>query len=468
MKKFVSGALFLSLFSLLLLFPLASESEAIPAFARVHKVACSFCHVGFPKLNSVGINFKQNGYRMPGTPGTYLWEKPIPLAARINFALPAYSRRNWNLIGPGAGQVPPGGAFGAPGEVRADSKETAFKIVNWQLLAGGTLAPKVSFLFQVVGTVDGLNSADQGFPAPGGPGNPGNDLAPSSTSFDTEVMVGQIDDLLPNAQLNLRIGKDHVDNLFLSRPRRLTLAPYTLMFQPITGGSLHANVVGVELNGLYESGLWYALGVRNLSPRLNSDDNQEVRPGAFYFTMNYPILEGQTLGLMFSSDKIGNENSGAPGPPNFLGTEDRTYGAGASLDLNFGDFNLIPALYYYVEGKNIHGGNDLNVYSGTLELHYFFTTTLIGTTRWDFLNVFDQPTGVFEDNINQFVVSLAWFFHPNVRVVAEYSYLKAELNRMTTLPFDNKLFTSVPGQFAPNTRADLEANTITLALEFDF
>ena len=462
MRKFVSGALFLSLSSLLFLFPLASESEAIPAFAREHKIACSFCHVGFPKLNSMGINFKQNGYRMPGTKGTYLWEKPIPLAARVNFAVP-YTKRNWNLIGPaGETQVPPGSAFGADGEERADSQELAFKLVNWQLLAGGTLAPNVSFLFQVVGEVEGLSSADQGFPAP--------NESSGTTEIDTEAMVVQIDDLLPKAMLNLRIGKDHIDHLFLSRPRRLTLAPYTLMFQPVTGGSLHANVVGVELNGLYESGLWYALGVRNLHPKFNSDDDREVRPGAFYFTMNYPFLEGQTLGLMFTSDKIGNENPGAPGPPIFSNTDDRTYGVGGALDLHWGDFNLVPAFYYYVEGEDIHGGEDLNIYSGTLELHYSFTNTLIGTTRWDFLNVFDEPTGVFEDNINQLVASLAWFFHPNVRLVAEYSYLKAELNRMTTFPFNTTLFTSAPGQFTSsnNTRADLEVNTLTLAFEFNF
>jgi len=84
--------------------------------------------------------------------------------------------------------------------------------------------------------------------------------------------------------------------------------------------------------------------------------------------------------------------------------------------------------------------------------------------------VIGEPTGVFEDDIDQFVVSLAWFFHPNVRLVAEYSYLKAELNRMTTFPFNTTLFTSAPGQFtsANNTRADLEANTLTLALEFNF
>jgi len=57
-RKFVSGALFLSLSSLLFLFPLASESEAIPAFAREHKIACSFCHVGFPKLNSIRNQFQ--------------------------------------------------------------------------------------------------------------------------------------------------------------------------------------------------------------------------------------------------------------------------------------------------------------------------------------------------------------------------------------------------------------------------
>ena len=216
---------------------------------------------------------------------------------RVNFSVPSYSKRNWNRIS-GPTQVPPDIAFvfGEPGELRADSEGTAFQLTDWQLLAGGTLAPHVSFLFQVVGEVEGLNSANQGFPAP--------ETSPGSTENDTEAMVGQIDDLLPNAMLNLRIGKDHVDNLFLSRPRRLTLAPYTLMFQPLTGGSLHANVVGVELNGLYESGLWYALGVRNLHPKFNSDDNNEVRPGAFYFTLNYPFLEGQTLGLILKGELL--------------------------------------------------------------------------------------------------------------------------------------------------------------------
>ena len=458
MKKILILVLFAGLGNLLFLTLLPKESEAIPAFAREHKVSCSFCHVGYPKLNSVGIAFKQNGYRMPGTEGSYLWDKPIPLAARVNFAVPSYSKRNWNQIGPGPAQKVPPGA----GEDRADSKETAFKLSEWQLLSGGTLAPKVSYMFQVVGELEGMDPADQGFPNPEG--------SAGSTEIDTEAIVVQIDDLLPNAKLNLRIGKDHIDHLFLSRPRRLTLAPYTLMFQPVTGGSLHANVVGVELNGVYESGLWYALGIRNLHPKFDSDDDREFRPGAFYFTMNYPFMDAHTLGLMFTSDKIGNENTGAPGPPTLLGTEDRTYGMGGALDLNWGNFNLIPAFYYYVEGEDIHGGEDLNIISGTMELHYLFTNELIGTARWDFLNVMDEPSGTFEDRIDQLVFSLAWYFHPNVRLVAEYSYLKAELNRLTTLPSNNSLFTSAPGQFtsANNTRADLEVNQITLGFDFAF
>ena len=147
MRKLISSTLLWSFSALLFLFPLSSESEAIPAFAREHKVACSFCDVGFPKLNSIGINFKQNGYRMPGTKGTYLWEKSIPLAARVNFAVP-YTKRNWNLIGPaGQTQVPPDIAFGADGEERADSQELAFKLVNWQLLAGGHPGAQCFFSF---------------------------------------------------------------------------------------------------------------------------------------------------------------------------------------------------------------------------------------------------------------------------------------------------------------------------------
>lgn len=438
----------------------SQEAKAIPTFAREHKISCSFCHVGFPKLNSVGIAFKQNGYRMPGEKGTYLWEKPIPLAFRINFQLPSYEDRNWKIIS-GPSNVPPDTADGKIGETRTDFSDTSFKITNWQILSGGTLAPKVSYLLQVVGEVEGQDSANFKFPA--------SDNGPGTTEIDTEALVFQIDDLLPDAMLNIRAGKDHIDNLFFSRPRRLTLASYTTMFQPITGASLHANVIGIEANGVLSNGIWYAVGYRNLSPRFNSSDINEVRPGAVYGVLNLPLFENQTLGLLFASDKVGNENLGAGGAPSFKNTESRTYGFGGVFDLNWQNFNLLPAFYYYTEDGDAHGTlGDFESISGTVELHYSILNNLIATGRWDYLDVIGQSGSTFEDDIDQFVFSLAWFFHPNMRVVAEYSYLDAKLNRLTT--FSNRdLYVSVPGALnGGNTRADLEVNKFTLAFEFSF
>ncbi|MCH8157324.1 MAG: hypothetical protein IID18_06175 [Nitrospinae bacterium] len=311
------------------------------------------------------------------------------------------------------------------------------------------------------------------FPAP--------ENEPGATEIETEAIVVQIDDILPNALLNFRMGKDHVDNLFFSRPRRMTLASYTTMFQPITGASLHANVVGLEFNGVFqESGIWYQVGVRNKSPRYDSNNHFENRLAAWYAVLNIPFLEDQTFGFMFSSDEIGNENDGIGTPGAIQGGEGRTYGVGGVLDLHWGNFNLVPAFYYYNEDGDIHfrsgaklDKTDLEVLSGTVELHYPLMNELIGTLRWDWLDVIGQRSGVYEDDIDQYVASLAWYFHPNFRVVAEYSYMLAQLNRLTTFPFNNDLFVSVPGALNSgvinnNNRAFFKDTRLSMAIEFDF
>ena len=42
----------------------ASSAEAVPAYARKHKLACSQCHSAWPLLNGFGRTFKENGYRL--------------------------------------------------------------------------------------------------------------------------------------------------------------------------------------------------------------------------------------------------------------------------------------------------------------------------------------------------------------------------------------------------------------------
>lgn len=57
---------YLSIASLLLLIISVESAQAIPAFARRHKMSCVTCHVGFPMLNGFGEMFAGNGYQLPG------------------------------------------------------------------------------------------------------------------------------------------------------------------------------------------------------------------------------------------------------------------------------------------------------------------------------------------------------------------------------------------------------------------
>ena len=59
-------AFFLALFSAIL-FLSGPIAEAIPAFSKKYEAPCELCHSVWPKLNETGINFKINGFQMPGS-----------------------------------------------------------------------------------------------------------------------------------------------------------------------------------------------------------------------------------------------------------------------------------------------------------------------------------------------------------------------------------------------------------------
>ena len=54
-----------SLFLLVAAWLAAAPARAIPAFARRYQTACTACHVQPPRLNSFGLAFRANGYRIP-------------------------------------------------------------------------------------------------------------------------------------------------------------------------------------------------------------------------------------------------------------------------------------------------------------------------------------------------------------------------------------------------------------------
>jgi hypothetical protein len=390
-------------------------SEAIPAFARAYQVPCTTCHVAFPKLNHFGEEFEHRGLRMPGQAGKYLWDQPLPLAGRIN-ALASAEVNRWNP------ETFTSDEFG--------SDKTGLSLFDWQLLTGGTLAPDISFFGQFVGKVQGLGADDSDATA--------THTDHGTSTIRTEVLWVQLNDVTGHdGMMNLRVGIDHVDNHFLSTPLRLTHADYLIQFQPgHIGASLHPLAVGVGLNGAFHDyGLDYDVGIRNYSPFYDSNEGDEHRLGAFYAVINKQIAE-HTASVLLTGDRNGNAN---------LDQDGMTLGWGVSMDVKIGRLEFIPGLFWYRDtsgGASTDtgtGGTDehnhdgttghaqsfaggLGVFSGTLGFTYQFRPALLGTLRYDF-NDFDVKDEAVNRAARQYVASLAWYQHPNVRWITEITRL---------------------------------------------
>jgi hypothetical protein len=249
--------------------------------------------------------------------------------------------------------------------------------------------------------------------------------------------------------MNLRVGIDHIDNHFLSTPLRLTHADYLIQIQPgHTGASLHPLSVGMGLNGsLHDYGLDYDIGVRNYSPFYDSNEGDEHRLGAFYAVFNKQLAE-HTVSFLLTEDRAGNAN---------LNEDGMTLGWGVSLDVKIGRLEFIPGLFWYQDDSGGPGGDTgtdtptdpddgtdpgtdpdhdhdgtpgqaasfaggLGVFSGTLGVTYQFKPTVLGTLRYDF-NDFDVKNEPTNRAARQYVASLAWYQHPNVRWITEVSRL---------------------------------------------
>ena len=176
---------------------LPQTAEAIPAFARTHKLSCSTCHAPFPRLKEFGAEFAANGFTIPESekPRDFIsagddllkLNKTFPLAARFD----AYA------------------LFESDADIKADM-QTPWAL---KLLSGGTLAKNVGYYFYFFmderGEVAGIEDAYIHFNNIGG------------QAFD--IMVGQFQtsDPLMKRELRLtyedyqayrtKVGKSNID-----------------------------------------------------------------------------------------------------------------------------------------------------------------------------------------------------------------------------------------------------------------
>jgi hypothetical protein len=167
----------------------ARSAFAIPAFARKYGLPCSACHEGWPKLNSFGQRFKDEGYQLGNEKDSPIYQNPSywPVAMRIT--------PHWHYES--AGHTTVDTVPGDPTNTTEQSINTSgFDLTGIDILAAGTLANNISFL--LVPSID-----------------------PGDGTVGFESANVRLDNLMGSPWLNFKFGKFEAD-LPLSEKRMMT------------------------------------------------------------------------------------------------------------------------------------------------------------------------------------------------------------------------------------------------------
>src|SRR5438128_2340298 len=65
----------------------SGPGRAVPLFSRTYSVSCARCHEAGARLNTLGMRFLANGYRMPVAPAPQRREVPVSVTANAGYAL---------------------------------------------------------------------------------------------------------------------------------------------------------------------------------------------------------------------------------------------------------------------------------------------------------------------------------------------------------------------------------------------
>ncbi|MBI5136545.1 MAG: hypothetical protein HZA24_04305 [Nitrospirae bacterium] len=333
-------------------------SQAMPAFARANKVPCTTCHVQFPKLNDFGMAFKQNGYRMEGKKGEFVWTKD-------NLPLASVATITYETVDTGADET-------ATVDRRA-----------LEVFSGGSLGPEISYFF------DFGFSSDQLTTSPGGDTVDVTTAAPGGTFLI-------LNNLLPDNLANLRVGVMSNEFFYLSVPRRTTLSDYKA---PVS-----VDHTGIELNGIAKGNLRYAVGFGNDEMVGVTDVTNNMRGGFGWATYN---VAGQTVGARFIAAKAGAAKSA-----------DETHTQwDVNADLHLGPANL--AVGYYMQ-DNVAGVQDDKQTNLLAEVVYPLTPKVLLTGRYEAQDT--ETGGAEVAGTDQIlVVNTSLFLLPNVNLQAEFS-----------------------------------------------
>ncbi len=388
MKSVILGML-AGLFGFLTVLATATPSYAIPAFARKYDLPCSFCHSAFPKLNDVGVAFRDNGFRLGNDrdnpvnqPGAYF---PIAFRTPVGYQ---YTIQTHQVTDENPDQT-----------IRSGS----FQDFGLDILSVGTLAEKISYHLVFV-------------------------LSDQST-IGLESAWIRLDDLADSSWLNFKAGVFEMDVPF-STKRILTLsAGYPIYDYRPSGSvgemSLSENQAGVELAGHSTDGVMrYAIAMIEGD---NTELGQKEPFSPDFFAHATYRLHGHRIGAFgYYGQEATSFLHDATDPTVIIeGTGKNPkafYRYGVDLNLRFGMLDLLilgmqglePKEAIDVDADPTNGiqasAQDGTFYGGFLEANLHLSPRLVIIARYDLVRNSQQanPTTVAKsrDDTDQITVAV--------------------------------------------------------------
>jgi len=402
------------------------SAVAIPAFARKYGLPCSACHEGWPKLNSFGQTFKDNGYQLMNDRDAPIYQNASywPVAMRIT--------PHWHYESVGNTTVDTAGG----GTTEQTIKTSGFDLTGIDILTAGTLAKNISFL--LVPSID-----------------------PGDGTVGFESANVRFSNILGSPWLNFKFGKFELDGP-LSEKRMMTFSnvggAYALYhFAPVgdvNDFSFGENQIGVELMGhSLNDHTRYAASV------VSSTNGGLGLPGGRSYDGYLHLSQG------FLVPHLGLQRIGAYGfvglrPTFFLtsngediagtGRGNRSfYRAGVYGSLYLGRFDL--AAVFQRAGDNVYLGNALSTNdilpvgahgpiwnTATFEAHYTYSPQLIVIGRYELVRMSQQALDTNPSDLgNLDVFTIGYRYYPFMHSRAglawhqEFATLKSRLTSDT-------------------------------------
>jgi len=372
------------------LLAVSKPAAAIPAFARKYGLPCSACHEAWPKLNTFGQTFKDNGYQLNNDRDAPIFQQPSywPIAMRIT--------PNWHFES--AGKTPIDSVPGDPTSptVEQTINSHGFDLSGVDILTAGTLAKNISFL--LVPSIDSV-----------------------AESIGVESANVRLDNLWGSPYLNLKFGKMELDNV-LSEKRILTLSNAGGFYQlyhyvpfaaagtvtDINFTSQGDNQIGIELSG-------HSLDdhTRYAATLMSSGDGTPGLPTGRTYSGYLHLSQGFTT--PWGLQRVGAYSFVGLEPTYFLTSGGVPVAGAGRGNRSFYRIGAYGSLYL--------GKFDLTgVYQRSLDNVFLATATPAGTTL---------PTGAHSPSWNTGTFEAHYTYSPQLIIIGRY-----ELVRMSQQTFD--------------------------------